>query len=151
MFVFSFTSCTSGNVSDKGMAKIVIETQNAGDEKHVVYEVDLSKLEKHDEGVLSLLEYLAVQENSNLSYSANWGGGYGAYINSISSLYPDPSKNQYIAVYTSEECDFAVPNEYAPIVAAVEFNGEMLSYAGVGISEMTVKDETVILFRLESY
>ncbi|MBE6644121.1 MAG: hypothetical protein E7612_01925 [Ruminococcaceae bacterium] len=148
MIAASLTSCLGGDVAETGTAKIVVEN---GENDYTVYDVDLSKLEKHDEGAISLLEYEASREGSTLYYNVQWGGGYGAYITSIGSLNPDATKNQFIALYTSEAADFAVPTEYAPTVATVKYGDMTLTYAGVGLSSMTVKDGTVILFRLESY
>ena len=148
MIAASLTSCLGGDVSKTGTAKIVIEN---GENDYTVYDVDLSKLEKYDEGAISLLEYIASQENSTLYYNVQWGGGYGAYVTSIGSLNPDSSKNQYVSLYTSESEDFAVPTEYAPTVATVKYGDMTLTYAGVGLSSMHINDGTVILFRLESY
>ena len=145
--IASFASCTGGDVSQTGTAKIVIENAE-GD--YTVYDVDLSKLEKRDEGALSLLEYIASQEGSTLYYNVQWGGGYGAYITSIGTLSPNPA-SQYVAIYTSSEADFAVPNEYMPTVATVKYGDLTLTYSGVGLSSMHINDGTIILFRLESF
>jgi hypothetical protein len=148
MAIFVLASCaTSGNVAENGTATIVIEN---GENNYTEYEVDLSKLEKRDEGALSLLEYIASLENSTLYYNATWGGGYGAYITQIGSLSPNPA-NQYIAVYTSEEKDFAVPSEWSPTVATVSYKSMTLTFSGVGLSSMNAKDGTVILFRVEGF
>ena len=146
VLVIAFTACASGSVADKGTATLVIE----GASGYETYEVDLSKLERRDEGAISLLEYVASEEKSTLYYNVQWGGGYGAYITSIGSLSPNPS-NQYISIYTSEQADFAVPTEYQPTVPTVEYNGQTLTYSGVGLSSMHVTDGTVILFRMESF
>ena len=143
----SLVSCMGGDVSKTGTAKIVVEN---GENDYTVYEVDLSKLEKHDEGAISLLEDIASQEGSTLYYNVQWGGGYGAYITSIGSLSPNP-QNQYVAIYTSEESDFAVPTDYAPTVATAKYGDMTLTYSGVGLSSMHINDGTVILFRLESF
>ena len=143
----TFTACAGGNVAKNGTATLVIEER---DGSYSTYEVDLSKLEKHDEGAISLLEYVASLESSPLYYNIQWGGGYGAYITSIGSLSPDPS-SEYISLYTSETADFAVPTEYMPTVPTVLYKGKSLSYAGVGLSSMSVKDGTVILFRVEGF
>ncbi len=146
--VLSFLiSCAGGDVSAQGTAKIVVEN---GENDYTVYEVDLSKLEKRDEGALSLLEYIASEEGSTLYYNVQWGGGYGAYITAIGSLKPDPS-NQYIALYTTEDVDFAVPTEWTPTVATAKYGDTVLTFAGVGLSSMHIKDGTVILFRLEEF
>ena len=152
MILSVLVSCGAGeNVAKSGTASIVIETSGEGSEKFVVYKVDLSLLENRDEGALSLLEYICSQKDSTLYYSATWGGGYGAYINSIGPLNPIAANGEYISVYTSEECDFAVPTEYFPTVSTAVFEDMTLTYSGVGISSMTVKDGTVIMFRLEKY
>lgn len=150
MALLALTSCAGGNVAEKGTATLVIETSAEGNDKYVVYSVDLAQLDDRDEGALSLLEYLAGQEGSALYYSATWGGGYGAYLNSIGPLSPDATR-EYIAVYTSVEKDFAVPSEWAPTVATVKYGDATLTYSGVGISSMTVEDGTVILFRVEGF
>ena len=145
--IASLISCTGGETAAQGTAKIVVEN---GENDYTVYDVDLSKLEKRDEGALSLLEYIASQEGSTLYYNVQWGGGYGAYITSIGSLNPDPS-SQYIALYTSEKADFAVPTEYMPTVATAKYGDMTLTYSGVGLSSMHINDGTVILFRLEGF
>lgn len=150
MALLALASCAGGNVAEKGTATLVIETGAEGADKYVVYNVDLALLEERNEGALSLLEYLAAQEGSTLYYSATWGGGYGAYLNSIGSLAPDASK-EYIAVYTSVEKDFAVPSEWAPTVATVKYKDATLTYSGVGISSMTIEDGAVVLFRVEGF
>ena len=147
VLALSFTACVSGEVGLEGTAALVIEGR---DGTYTKYDVDLSKLEKHDEGVISLLEHVASLEGSTLYYNVQWGGGYGAYITSIGSLSPDPSC-EYISLYTTESSDFAVPTEYMPTVPTVEYSGKTLSYAGVGLSSMHVKDGTVILFRVEGF
>ncbi len=148
IMALSFTACASGNVADSGTATLAVENR---DGTYTTYDVDLSKLEKRDEGAISLLEYVASLEGSSLYYNVQWGGGYGAYITSIGSLTPAASSTEYISLYTSEECDFGVPVELMPTVPTAEYNGETLTYSGVGLSSMHINDGTVILFRLESY
>ena len=148
MVTLMLASCgASGNVAESGTATIVIEN---GENDYTEYEVDLSKLEKRDEGALSLLEYIASLENSTLYFNATWGGGYGAYLTQIGNISPNPA-NQYIAIYTSEEKDFAVPSEWSPTVATVPYKTMTLTFSGVGISSMNIKDGTVILFRVEGF
>ena len=146
--VLCLVSC-GGNVAGSGTAYVVIENGEGASEPYTVYEVNLSKVENKNEGAQALLEYLASLEDSTLYYSASWGGGYGAYVNSIGALYPVGA--QFIAVYTSNEADFATPDAYMPVVKTVDYNGKTLTYSGVGISQMNIKDGTVVLFRLESY
>lgn len=141
-------SC-GGNVAANGTAYVVIENGAGAHEPYTVYEVDLTKVENKNEGALALLEYIASLEDSTLYYSASWGGGYGAYVNSIGTLYPVGA--QFIAVYTSNEADFATPDAYMPVVKTVEYDGMTLTYSGFGISQMRINDGCVVLFRLESY
>ena len=143
----SFASCSEGRVAKSGKAKIVVEN---GENDYTVYDVDLSELKSRDEGAMSLLEHVASKEGSPLYYNVQWGGGYGAYITSIGSLSPNP-QNQFIALYTSEKSDFAVPTEWTPEVPTVKYGGMTLTYSGVGLSSMSIKDGTVILFRLEGF
>ena len=147
MLLAMLVSCMGGEAAATGIAKIVIEN---GENDYTVYEVDLSKLEKRDEGAISILEYIASLEGSTLYYNVQWGGGYGAYITSIGSLSPDPTC-QFIALYTTEEADFAVPTEWSPTVATAAYGDMTLTYAGVGLSSMHINDGTVILFRLEGF
>lgn len=147
MIATSLVSCMGGDIDSDGMAKIVIEN---GENDYTEYDVALSKLERRDEGALSLLEYIASEEGGTLYYNVQWGGGYGAYITSIGSLTPDPTC-QYIAIYTTEAADFAVPTEWSPTVATANYGDTVLTFAGVGLSSMSIKDGTVILFRLEGF
>ena len=142
------TSC-GGNVAASGTAYVVIENGAGAAEPFTVYEVDLARVENKTEGALALLEYIASLEGSDLYYSASWGGGYGAYVNSIGSLYPVGT--EFIAIYTSNEADFATPDAYMPVVKTVEYDGATLTASGFGISQMNIKDGTIVLFRLESW
>ena len=148
LVLLALASCSAptGNVAEKGTATVVIE----GADGYQTYSVDLSKLKERDEGAYTLIKYISEQENSTLYYSVSAGGGYGAYVSSIGSLYPDATC-EYISVYTSCEKDFAVPTEYMPTVNTVDYDGKTLTYSGVGISRMTVEDGTIILFRIEKF
>ena len=145
--VVSLASCGGGNVAKSGAATVVVER---AENDYAVYDVDLSKLERRDEGAISILEYIASLEGSTLYYNVQWGGGYGAYITSIDTLNPNPA-NQYIAIYTTEEADFAVPTEWSQTVATAKYGEMTLTYSGVGLSSMHISDGTVILFRLEGF
>lgn len=141
---FTLVGC-GGSVTEEGTAYVVIENRDGSFEE---YAVDLALLTERDSGGLSLLKYLGEKEGG-IVYSVNYGGGYGGYINSIGSLYP--GANEYVSLYTSEECDFAVPTEYMPTVSEVKYGERTLKYSGVGIGDISVKDGTVILLRMESY
>ncbi len=145
MLASVFTSC-SPDVADSGVASVVIETDGAGDQKYEVYEIKLERLADTSNGALSLLEYLAKEENGSLDYTNSNG-----MITEISSLKNDYSASKYIMIYTSVEADFAVPNADFPTVASTKYGDVELKLSGVGLSSMAVTDGTVILFRLEEY
>jgi len=146
VLVCALASCADTNVASSGEATLLVDN---GDGDYTVYTIDLSMLEKRDEGALSLLEYLSVQKGTDLYYSTQSGGGYGAYITSINALNPDPLC-EYIAIYTSEEADFTVSADGMEI-PSIMYNDTELKYSGVGISEMKIKDGTVVMLRLESF
>lgn len=146
MLCLSLVSCSGGNVASSGTATLLVDK---GDGDYTVYTVELSELEKHDEGALTLLEYLSTQKGTDLYYGTQAGGGYGAYITNINSLNPDPT-SEYIAVYTSEPSDFSVSSDGMEM-PSVMYNETELKYSGVGISSMNIKDGTVVMFRLESF
>ena len=146
MTCFSLVACSGGNVASSGTATLLVDNGN-GD--YTVYEVELSKLEKYDEGALTLLEYLSTQKGTDLYYGTQAGGGYGAYVTNVNSLNPDPT-SEYIAVYTSEASDFSVSSDGMEM-PSVMYGQTELKYSGVGISSMNIKDGTVVMFRLESF
>ena len=140
-----FVSC-GGSADSEGIAKIVVER---GADDCAVYEVDLSKLEDRNSGAVSLLEYLSKTEKNRFSYTTS-GGDYGEYIISI-DLISVKTDNEYIAIYTNNSKDFAVPSEWTPTVPTVEYDSKTLTYSGVGLHSMNITDGTVILFRVESF
>ena len=142
--VCALASCSGGGVDKKGTATILVDN---GDGAYTSYTVNLSKVEG-DEGALSLLEYLSTQKGTTLRYTTQ-SGAYGAYMTSINELNPDPL-SEYISVYTNEEADFPVSTD-GMAMPGIKYEDTELKYSGVGISEMTVKDGTVIMFRLESF
>ena len=72
-------------------------------------------------------------------------GMYGAFITEIGSIKQDASAGAYVMVYTSVATD---SYEGAP---TLEYNGQTLYQSGVGVSDMTVNADTVILFCIEVY
>lgn len=141
----ALTSCGGGNVDNKGTATILVD--NGGGD-YTSYVVDLSKLKERENGAVSLLEYLSGEKGTDLRYETE-SGAYGAYIKSINALNPNPI-SEYIAIYTSEESDFSVSSD-GMAMPGIKYEDIELQYSGVGISEMTVKDGTVIMLRLESF
>ncbi len=137
------TACQE--VGSDGTAKIIIEKRVG---EYLEYDINLSELNDKNEGTYSLLKYL--KEEKGLEYSIE-DSGYGAFVNSIAGLTPNASLGEYVSLYTNEESDFAVPSEWMPTVPTVKYGEVTLTSSGVGISSMTVKDGTVILFRIESF
>ena len=146
LLVLSFASCGTQNVAKSGTATVVIENR---DKSFTSYDVDLSLVENREEGALSLLEHIASLEGSTLYFSTTYGGGYGAYVASIGSL--TPAAGEYVALYTTNESDFAIPTEWAPTVKTALYGEKTLTFSGVGISSMNIEDGTVVLFRIETY
>lgn len=142
---FALVSCSGGNVAKSGTATILVD--NGGGD-YTSYSVDLSKLEERENGAISLLEYLSKQEGTALRYTAE-SGAYGAYITSVNELKPDPL-SEYISIYTSEESDFSVSSDGMEM-PGVKYGDVELKYSGVGLSEMTIRDGTVVMLRLESF
>ena len=144
ILVCALVSCFGG-VDGSGIATILVD---AGDGEYTEYSVDLSKLENVDKGAVSLLEYLSMDKRADLRYTVE-SGAYGAYITSINQITPDPL-SEYIAIYTSEASDFSVSVDGMEM-PSIKYGDVELQYSGVGLSDMTVKDGTVILLRLESF
>lgn len=143
MAMLALVSCGGGNVADSGNAVVVIENEEG---KYTVYEVDLSSLDSHDEGALSLLKHLSAKEENPLSFSATWGA-YGAYITAIGGIAENTSEGKYVSVYTSNEADF----DTTAWVKSLEYDGKTFKTSGVGVSQMNIEDGTAVLFRLEGY
>lgn len=135
-------SC-SGILGERGDVTFVIENR---DGSYEVYKAYLEDVENKDEGVYGVVELLIKREKNPLSADIA-EAVYGAYINSIGSLTPDASKNEYISIYTSLEKDFSTREP----VGVIEYEGVTLKSAGVGLSSMSAEKGTVILFRIETY
>ena len=138
-------SACAGGVDKSGTATILVD---GGSGEYTVYSVDLSKLDNVEDGAISLLEYLSTDKKSDLRYTAE-SSTYGAYITSINEITPDPL-SEYIAIYTSEVSDFSVSADGMEM-PSIKYGEIELQYSGVGLGDMTVKDGTVILLRLESF
>lgn len=145
VLVCALVSCSGGNVGKSGTATILVDS---GSGEYTSYSVDLSKLEEREKGAISLLEYLSSPQNADLRYTTE-AGAYGAYITGINELNPDPL-SEYIAIYTSEQSDFSVSSDGMEM-PGIKYGDVELKYSGVGLSEMTIKDGTVVMLRLESF
>lgn len=100
------------------------------------YKVDLSNIAEGG-GVVAILDYL--QANEGLGYEMQ-----GTYLNKIGVLDPNPSNNEFIAIYTSVSKDKGA----FPGVEPIEYNGNSLSSAAVGVVELSVEDGAIIYFTI---
>lgn len=70
-------------------------------------------------------------------------GAYGKYINGIYEITPDPSKGEYISVYTTL---FDYTFGEAVVVNEIEFKA-----ASVGVSELMIVAGAAYMFSLEAW
>lgn len=141
VIMLMLSSCSLfGSVADEGGVTVVVENG----ESYEVYTISLETVENKSEGAWGVLEALADREENPL-HLVSESGAYGAYITEIGGIKQDASAGAYVMVYTSVSTD---SYEGAP---TVEYNGQTLYQSGVGVSDMTVNADTVILFRIEVY
>lgn len=100
------------------------------------YTVDLSDIAEGG-GVVAILDYL--KDNEGLRYEMQ-----GTYLNKIGVLDPNPSNNEFIAIYTSVAKDKGT----FPGIEPIEYNGNSLSSAAVGVVELSVEDGAIIYFTI---
>jgi len=136
-------SCGKSEVDNEGNMTVVIESS---DGTYKEYNVPLDKLENYSEGLVGALEYLSRKKVDPLSLDMS-DSTYGKYIHSIGAISEDPAKGRYVIAYTSVEKDFSTYEG----VNTIKYEGVTLKTSGVGISSMSVKKDSVILFRLETY
>ena len=135
-------SC-NGILGERGDVSVVIENR---DGTYEVYKAYLEDVENRDEGVYGVIEFLMKREKNPLCADIAQST-YGAYVNSIGSLTPDATKNEYVAIYTSLEGDFGT----GEFVKEIEYEDVTLKTAGVGLTSMSAEKGTVILCRIETY
>ena len=135
------SSCSLfGGVADEGGVTVAVENG----ESYEVYTISLENVENKSEGAWGVLEAMAAKEENPL-HLVKESGMYGAFITEIGGIKQDASAGAYVMVYTSVATD---SYEGAP---TLEYNGQTLYQSGVGVSDMTVNADTIILFRLEAY
>ena len=132
-----------GILGEKGDVSVVIENS---DGTYDVYKVYLEDVENKDEGVYGILQHLMTREKNPLGADIV-DSAYGAYVNTIGSLAPDATKNEYVSIYTSLEKDFSTREP----VGEIEYDGITLKTSGVGLTSMSAEKGTVVLFRVETY
>ena len=139
VMLFCLVSCFTTTVAEQGDVTFVIENR---DGSYDVYKMYLEDVENRDKGALGVIESLNSRENNPLPVKMS-----GTMIKSIGSLIEDALNGEYIMVYTSLERDFGVGD----FASTIEYEGQTLTMAGVGIESMSVEAGTVILFRIETY
>lgn len=132
-----------GEVGEEGDVSLVVENR---DGSYDVYKVYLEDVTNKEEGVYGVVEFI-MQRKENPITADIVDSSYGAYVNSIGSLTPDASKNEYVCLYTSLEKDFGTWDG----VKSVVYEGVTLKEAGVGLTSMSIEKGTVVLFRIETY
>lgn len=141
VMMLMLSSCSLfGSVADEGGVIVVVENGESYD----VYTISLETVENKSEGAWGVLEAMANREKNPL-HLVKEDGGYGAFITEIGGIKQDASAGAYVMVYTSVATD---SYEGSP---TVEYNGQTLYQSGVGVSDMTVNADTVILFCVEVY
>ena len=138
IMIVGLVSC-GATVGEVGDVTFVIENR---DGSYDVYKIYLEDVETKDKGALGVIESLNSRENNPLPVNMS-----GTWMNSIGSLVPDSSKNEYIALYTSFEKDFGTDD----FATTVEYEGQTLTMSGFGIDSMSVEKGTIILFRIETW
>ncbi len=145
--LLAFAAC--GTDVGSGTATVVVECVRDGETVQLSYSARLDDIADKSRGALSLIKHLNDSEESDFKCKTN-DTGYGAYPISVLDTVPDTSY-QYIAVYTSEPTDHAVPSEWTPVVPTVKYGDMTLTYSGLALNLMHVNDGTVILLRIENF
>lgn len=138
VMMLSLVACGT-TVGEEGDVTFVIENR---DGTYDVYKIYLEDVENKDKGALGVIESLNSRENNPLPVDME-----GTWLNSIGTLNPSTEEHEYIAIYTSLEKDFGVGESST----TKEYEGITLTTAGVGISDLSVEKDTVILFRIETW
>ena len=94
--------------------------------------------------VEDVLAHLLAQGVITLDWSDS---AYGKTLNSIGSIQPDASKNQFVTYLTTVESDFGT---WAGVTTYTVGDVKLVS-SGLGISSMTAEPGAVILFELATY
>lgn len=127
-----------GEVEDEGEAWVVVE---AADGSYEVYKAALKDVENKKEGAKGVLLYLRDREENPLHLVMD----ESSFVTEIGSIKQDVSSGAYVMIYTSVKAD------EMPGMPTVEYDGNTLYSSNFGITGMTVKADTVILFRLEVF
>ena len=138
IMIVGLVSC-GATVAEKGDVTFVVENR---DGTYDVYKIYLEDVENKESGALGVIDSLNKRENNPLPVDMN-----GTWLNSIGTLLPDSSKNEYISLYTSLEKDFGLWDG----VKTLDYEGKTLTQSNYGIDGMSIEKDTVILFRIETW
>lgn len=140
--VFAFAACTDDEktpAAQEGTFKVVLMPKEG---EAQVYTIDIALLEGQLNGEAAIMQLVG-----NHGVSVSWEeSSYGKYLTSIGCVQPTEA-NEYVRLFTSVEKDKGV-DAYA---ATIEYEGASLTSSGVGISQMSVEENCIILIRVDSY
>ena len=140
--VFAFAACTDDEktpAAQEGTFKVVLMPKEG---EAQVYTIDIALLEGQLNGEAAIMQLAG-----NHGVSVSWEeSSYGKYLNFIGCVQPTEA-NEYVRLFTSVEKDKGV-DAYA---TTIEYEGASLTSSGVGISQMSVEENCIILIRVDSY
>ena len=140
--VFATAACTDDATTPAdtaGTFKVVLMPKEGEAQE---YTVDIALMEGQLNGEAAIMQLVG-----NHGVSVSWEeSSYGKYLNNIGCVQPTEA-NEYVRLFTSVEKDKGV-DAYA---TTIEYDGVSLTSSGVGISQMTVEKDCIILIRVDSY
>lgn len=141
--VFAIAACTDDATTPPadtaGTFRVVLMPKEGEAQE---YTIDISLLESQLNGEAAIMQLVG-----NHGVSVSWEeSNYGKYLNNIGCVQPTEA-NEYVRLFTSVEKDKGV-DAYA---TTIEYDGVSLTSSGVGISQMTVEKDCIILIRVDSY
>ena len=110
-----------------------------------VYTVDLDKVGKTDQGLISVFEYL--KENEDFTFETK-DSGWGAYLTKVLTIDATKDSHSYIMLLTSVEKDFDVTQQNPP---TENYGGTTVVYSGVGASSMEIQSGAVYYITLGTF
>lgn len=141
--VFAFAACTQEKdntpENNEGTFKVVLMPKEGEAE---VYTIDIALLEGDLTGEAAIMQLVG-----NHGVSVSWeDSSYGKYLLSIGCVQPTES-NEFVQLFTTVEKDIDV-SQYA---VTIEYDGKEITSSGLGITQMSVEKDCIILIRVGSY
>lgn len=140
--VFAIAACTDDTktpAAQEGTFKVVLVPKTGEAQE---YTIDVALLEGQLNGEAAIMQLVG-----NHGVSVSWEeSSYGKYLNAIGCVQPTGT-NEYVRLFTSVEKDKGV-DAYA---TTIEYEGVSLTSSGVGITQMTVEKDCIILIRVDTY